>query len=75
MASLFKNCINVLQWNFSGLNTTPVTLLGLRTCFKEDLGISIAVLVYVLSTMLNVPAEFFSSEEMPNDPQILRISA
>jgi len=43
-------------------------LLDLKTCFKEDLSTSVAELVY--GTMLKVPSEFFSSEEMPSDPQI-----
>lgn len=45
-----------------------MVLLGLRTCFKEDLGASVAELVY--GTTLKVPGEFLSSEDMPSDPRI-----
>ncbi|KAG5324085.1 POL4 protein, partial [Pseudoatta argentina] len=57
-------CHGETQWT----DTLPVVLLGLRTCFKEDLGASVAELVY--GTTLKVPGEFFSSEEMSSDPRI-----
>lgn len=43
-------------------------MLGLRTCLKEDLGSSVAEIVY--ETTLRVPGEFFTSEEMPSNPRI-----
>ncbi|KAG5321131.1 POL4 protein, partial [Pseudoatta argentina] len=57
-------CHGETQWT----DTLPVVLLGLRTCLKEDLGASVAELVY--GTTLKVPGEFFSSEEMSSDPRI-----
>ena len=57
-------CHGETQWT----DTLSVVLLGLRTCLKEDLGVSVAKLVY--GTTLKVPDEFFSSEEMPSDPRI-----
>ena len=57
-------CHGETQWT----DTLPIVLLGLRTCLKEDLGASVAELVY--GTTLKVPGEFFSSEEMPSDPRI-----
>ena len=57
-------CHSETQWT----DTLPVVLLGLRTCLKEDLGTSVAELVY--GTTLKVPDEFFSSEEMPSNPRI-----
>ena len=56
-------CHGETQW----IDTSPV-LLGLRTCFKENLGTSVTKLMY--NTIFKVPREFFSSEKMPNDPQI-----
>lgn len=50
------------------IDVLPVALLGLRTCLKEDLGSSVAVIVY--GTTLRVPGEFFTSEEMPSNPRI-----
>ncbi|KMQ85929.1 pol polyprotein [Lasius niger] len=57
-------CHNESQWT----ETLPVVLLGLRTCYKENLDTSAAELVY--GTTLKVPGEFFSQEEMPNNPRI-----
>ncbi|KMQ85927.1 pol polyprotein [Lasius niger] len=57
-------CHNESQW----IETLPVVLLGLRTCYKENLGTSAAELVY--GTTLKVPGEFFPQEEMPNNPRI-----
>jgi len=57
-------CHGKAQWT----DTLPVVLLGLRTCFKEDLGTFVTELVY--GTTLKVLSEFFSSEKIPNDPRI-----
>ncbi|CAD6230173.1 GSCOCG00012150001-RA-CDS, partial [Cotesia congregata] len=43
-------------------------LLGLRTSFKEDIQATPADLLY--GTCLRVPGEFFTSAEMPSEPQI-----
>jgi len=53
-------CHDETQWT-----DTLSVLLGLRTCFKKDLGASVAELIY--STTFKVPSEFFSSEEMPSE--------
>ena len=45
----------------------PTVLLGLRTCYKEDIKASAAELVY---GTLRVPGEFFSSDEMLGNPPI-----
>ncbi|XP_011050435.1 PREDICTED: uncharacterized protein LOC105143680 [Acromyrmex echinatior] len=57
-------CHDETQWT----DTLPVVLLELRTCLKEDLGASVAELVY--GTTFKVPGEFFFSEEMPSGPRI-----
>uniref|UniRef100_A0A6V7M070 Integrase catalytic domain-containing protein n=1 Tax=Bracon brevicornis TaxID=1563983 RepID=A0A6V7M070_9HYME len=44
----------------------PTVLLGLRCAFKEDLRASPAQLLF--GTDLRLPGEFFSSEEMPAEP-------
>lgn len=46
----------------------PTVLLGLRTCFKEDLKGSTAE--YMFGTTLRIPGEFFTHEELPSDPNI-----
>ena len=53
-------CHGETQWT----DTLPVVLLRLRICFKEDLGTSVAELVY--DTTLKVPGEVFFFEEMPS---------
>lgn len=54
--------------NTNWMDVLPVVLLGLRTCYKEELDSSVAELVY--GTTLRVPGEFFSSEEMASNPRI-----
>lgn len=44
----------------------PVVLLGLRTCYKEDIKASPAE--YLYGTTLRIPGEFFTHEDLPNDP-------
>lgn len=46
----------------------PTVLLGLRTCFKEDLQASPAEMLY--GTSLKIPGEFFIEEDLPADPEI-----
>lgn len=46
----------------------PTVLLSLRTSFKEDIKASTAELLY--STTLQVPGEFFDSEDPSVDPEI-----
>ncbi|KYM94019.1 hypothetical protein ALC62_15366 [Cyphomyrmex costatus] len=50
------------------MDTLPIVLLGLRTCFTKDLCTSVAELVY--GTSLKIPCVFFFSEEMSSDPRI-----
>lgn len=44
----------------------PTVLLGLRTCFKEDIKASAAELLY--GEPIRLPNEFFTNEVMPADP-------
>ncbi|KAM0728859.1 Gag-Pol polyprotein [Formica fusca] len=46
----------------------PTVLLGLRTCFKEDLNASPAEMLY--GSTLRIPGEFFIEEDLPSDPEI-----
>jgi len=46
----------------------PTVLLGLRTCFKEDLNSSPVVMLY--GSTLRIPGEFFFEEDPPADPNI-----
>ena len=46
----------------------PTVLLGLRTCFKEDIRATAAELVY--GSSIRLPNEFFDNVDMPADPQI-----
>jgi cleavage and polyadenylation specificity factor subunit 1 len=46
----------------------PAVLLGLRTCFKEDVKASAVELLY--GTPLRITGEFFVNENTPADPQI-----
>jgi len=46
----------------------PTVLLGLRTCFKEDLNSSPAEMLY--GSTLRIPGEFFFEEDPPADPNI-----
>ncbi|KYM94020.1 hypothetical protein ALC62_15367 [Cyphomyrmex costatus] len=50
------------------MDTLPIVLLGLRTCFTKDLCTSVAELVY--GTSLKIPCVFFFSEEMSSEPRI-----
>ncbi|XP_070169423.1 uncharacterized protein [Polyergus mexicanus] len=45
----------------------PTVLLGLRTCFKEDLNASPAEMLY--GSTLRIPEEFFNEEDLPSDPE------
>lgn len=44
----------------------PTVLLGLRTCFKEDLGCSVAHLLY--GTTLRIPGELFTNSSSAPNP-------
>lgn len=44
----------------------PTVLLGLRSCYKEDLKASPAEFLY--GTTLRIPGEFFTHEDPPEDP-------
>ncbi|KAL1492720.1 hypothetical protein ABEB36_010935 [Hypothenemus hampei] len=44
----------------------PTVLLGLRSCFKEDLNASPAQLLY--GTQLRLPGEFFPDDDAPANP-------
>lgn len=57
-------CHQVSKWS----EVLPTVLLGLRTCYKEDLKASPAEFVY--GTPLRVPGEFFTHEDPPVDPNI-----
>ena len=54
------------QSNSDWVATLPIVLLGLRTCYKEDIRASTAELLY--GKTLRIPGEFFDLEDMPNDP-------
>ncbi|XP_039309916.1 uncharacterized protein K02A2.6-like [Solenopsis invicta] len=57
-------CHQTKNW----LESLPSVLLGLRSCFKEDLKASPAELLY--GTTLRIPGEFFIEEDFPADPEI-----
>ncbi|KAL6420650.1 hypothetical protein ACFW04_014263 [Cataglyphis niger] len=48
----------------------PTVLLGLRTCFKEDLNSSPAEMLINYGSTLRIPGEFFIEEDLPSDPEI-----
>jgi len=50
------------------VESLPTVLLGLRSCFKEDLNASPAELLF--GTTLRIPGEFFIEEDFPVDPEI-----
>ncbi|KYM94574.1 hypothetical protein ALC62_14791, partial [Cyphomyrmex costatus] len=50
------------------IDILPTVLLGLRTCFKEDLKSSPAEMLY--GSTLRIPGEFFKEEDPPADPEI-----
>lgn len=54
--------------NKNWVEVLPTVLLGLRTCFKEDLQASPAEMLY--GTSLRLPGEFFIEEDLPVDPEI-----
>lgn len=53
--------------NQEWVDVLPVVLLGLRSCYKEDIRASAAELLY--GRPLRVPGEFFDHEDMPQNPQ------
>ena len=57
----------VCQANAEWVDALPIVLIGLRTCYKEDIRASTAELLY--GKTLRIPGEFFDHEDMPNDPQ------
>ncbi|XP_039304381.1 uncharacterized protein K02A2.6-like [Solenopsis invicta] len=57
-------CHQTKNW----LESLPSVLLGLRSCFKEDLKASPAELLY--GTTLRIPGGFFIEEDFPADPEI-----
>ncbi|XP_039303396.1 uncharacterized protein LOC120357300 [Solenopsis invicta] len=57
-------CHQTKNW----LESLPSVLLGLRSCFKEDLKASPADLLY--GTTLRIPGKFFIEEDFPADPKI-----
>jgi len=57
----------ICQANAKWVDALPIVLIGLRTCYKEDIHVSIAKLLY--GKTLRIPREFFDHEDMPNDPQ------
>jgi cleavage and polyadenylation specificity factor subunit 1 len=54
--------------NENWVEILPIVLLGLRTCFKEDLKSSPAELLY--GSTLHIPGEFFIEEDPPSDPKM-----
>jgi len=50
------------------VESLPSVLLGLRSCYKEDLNASPAELLF--GTTLRIPGEFFIEEDFPVDPEI-----
>ncbi|KMQ86125.1 copii coat assembly protein sec16-like protein [Lasius niger] len=50
------------------LEVLPTVLLGLRTCFKEDLNAFPAEMLY--GSTLRIPGEFFIEEDLPSDPEV-----
>lgn len=59
-------CHNTQQWT----NTLPLVLLGLRTSLHEDIKASPAELVY--GTTLKIPGDFFSTEEVELNSEMLQ---
>ncbi|KAL1509078.1 hypothetical protein ABEB36_003876 [Hypothenemus hampei] len=52
----------------SWVELLPTVLIGLRTCYKEDIQASAAEMLY--GTTLRVPGEFFLNEDLPTDTQV-----
>ena len=63
----FKTAIKC-HANQKWTDVLPIVLLGLRTSYKEDLKASPAE--YLYGTTLRVPGEFFTHEDLPEDPNI-----
>jgi len=55
------------QANAEWVDALPIVLIGLRTCYKEDIRASTAEFLY--GKTLRIPGEFFDHEDMLNDPQ------
>jgi len=50
-----------------GVDRLPMVLIGLCTCYKEDIRASAVELLY--GRVLRILGEFFDHEDMPNDPR------
>ncbi|XP_025158061.1 uncharacterized protein LOC112589349 [Harpegnathos saltator] len=50
------------------MDLLPAVILGLRTCFKQDLQASAAEMLY--GTALRIPGEFFVTQNQPACPQV-----
>lgn len=59
-----RNVNEVNKWS----EYLPTILLGLRTCYKEDIKSSAAEMLY--GTTLRIPGDFFTEEEFPADPEM-----
>jgi len=55
------------QANAEWVDASPIVLIGLRTCYKENIRASAAELLY--GKTLRIPGEFFDHENMSNDSQ------
>lgn len=64
-----KSAIMCHKTDGNWLEVLPTVLLGLRTCFKEDLKSSPAEMLY--GSTLRIPGEFFLEEDPPADPERL----
>lgn len=56
-------CHNDQRWG----DCLSTVLLGLRTCYKDDIKSSAAEMLYGMP--LKIPGEFFTEDEPPNDPE------
>ncbi|EZA53593.1 hypothetical protein X777_06949 [Ooceraea biroi] len=54
--------------NANWIDVLPTVMLGLRTCFKEDIQASPADMLY--GSSLRILGEFFIEEDPPSDPEI-----
>jgi len=52
----------ICQANAEWVDALPLVLIGLRTCYKEDIRASIAELLY--DNTLRIPEEFLDHEDM-----------
>jgi len=55
------------QANAEWVDALPIVLIGLCTCYKEDIRASTAKLLY--GKTFRIPGEFFDHEDMLNEPQ------